>query len=177
MNEDQFWGIIERSRDKCNGEVESQAAELIRELSLLPEESIADYEAHFLRFMERAYDARLWAAGCILDELSDDGFTDFRAWLISRGRDAYFHCLENPEKLADFAVPGGRVTAEEINSVAYRAYSTRTGRQDFFERFSFEFSPSLKNQTLSWKTAEGFPDPERLCSLFPQLCRRFGAPS
>jgi hypothetical protein len=177
MTEDQFWTIIDECREKCDGEVECQAAQLIERLSREPEKAIAEYQAHFLRFMDQAYDARVWAAGSLLDELSDDGFTDFRAWLISRGRNPYFRCLANPEELTEIATPGERVTAEEINSVAYKAYSTKTGRSDFFERFHFDFSPTLKNEALAWKTVQGFPDPEKLCSLFPQLCRRFGTPS
>lgn len=174
---DQFWEIIERSRDSCHGEVECQTTELIKNVTLLTENAIFDYQVHYLKFMELAYDARLWAAGSILDELSDDGFTDFRAWLISRGRDVFFRCLTDPEALVDIVVLGERVTAEGISSVAYKAYMARTGRTDFFERYSFNFAPILRNEGLSWKTVEGFPDPGKLCLLFPRLWGRFGIPS
>jgi hypothetical protein len=31
--------------------------------------------------------------------MSDDGFTDFRYWLISRGRDVYERALADPDSL------------------------------------------------------------------------------
>lgn len=177
MDQLEFWGIIDASRQSSPDDLQGQAGALVRVLTAMPVNSIVDFERHFLRFMANAYDARLWAAGCILDELSDDGFTDFRAWLISRGQDVYARCLDDPQHLAQVVAPGERVTAEEINSVAFKAYAAKTGRDDFFTRFHFEASTPLKNPSLSWQAKEGYPDPERLCVLFPRLCERFGRPT
>jgi hypothetical protein len=176
MNEDLFWELIDAARLEADGEIESQVAALEKKLSLMSLQAIVDFQNLFVRFLDHAYDERLWAAGNILDELSDDCFHDFRAWLISRGKDAYFRCLDNPESLADIVAPGDRVTAEEMNAVPGSAYRQKTG-QDVSELFSPRSrEPELKNSSLIWKTPEGHSDPERLCALYPKLCALFGKP-
>ncbi|MDD4496516.1 MAG: DUF4240 domain-containing protein, partial [Eubacteriales bacterium] len=48
----------------------------------------------------------VFAASCFFnDYMSDDGFNDFRMWLISRGRDTYMAALKNPDTLADLEMP------------------------------------------------------------------------
>lgn len=52
--------------------------------------------------MDEAYRWDLWAAAYIIGGgCSDDGFMDFRATLISHGREIYEQALEDPESLAD----------------------------------------------------------------------------
>lgn len=74
MNDSEFWKLIDASCSESAGDVEGQVAVLVRELCLMPVEEIMSYERLFVRYLDDAYDERLWAAGCILDELSDDGF-------------------------------------------------------------------------------------------------------
>ena len=48
-----------------------------------------------------AYKYGLWSAVRLMGHATDDGFTDFRAWLISQGKEAYFAALKEPDTLAD----------------------------------------------------------------------------
>ena len=45
----------------------------------------------------------LWDAASVIKEYgcSDDGFIDFRAWLIAQGKDVYMNALRDPDTLAD----------------------------------------------------------------------------
>ena len=90
MDDADFWKLIDASRLEAGGDVEEQVAVLTRELGRMPVEEIVSYENHFVHYLDEAYDERLWAAGYILDELGDDDFSDFRAWLVLRGRDPVF---------------------------------------------------------------------------------------
>lgn len=47
-----------------------------------------------------AYKYGLWSAVRLMGHATDDGFTDFRAWLISQGKEAYFAALKEPDTLA-----------------------------------------------------------------------------
>src|SRR4051794_34892070 len=131
MDEIGFWKLIDTSRNEADGDAEKQVAALVRELSRMPVEEIISYEELFIHYLDQSYDTRLWAAGNIIDELSDDGFLDFRAWLVSRGRDAFVRCLKDPEELTAVAKVGEMVTAEEMGIVSHRAYKLKTGTDDF----------------------------------------------
>lgn len=174
MNLDTFWELIERTSTEAGGDIEQQVAALVRELSALPIEEIFRFEEYLVQHSQKAYDAKLHAAGSVIDDLSDDDFQDFRLWLISRGKAAYSRCLDDPEALVEIAHPGDGITAEEMGAIASRAYREKTGTNDFSARFSPLPYPELKNSSLAWKTPEGYADPVRLRVLFPKLWARFG---
>ncbi|HHQ6600568.1 TPA: DUF4240 domain-containing protein [Serratia fonticola] len=71
----------------------------LRQLS--PEELIA-FKKRFTELHNQAYRWDLWAAAYIMGGgCSDDGFMDFRDWLISRGQSVYEAALINPDTLAE----------------------------------------------------------------------------
>lgn len=45
-------------------------------------------------YEDLAYKYGLWSAVRLMGHATDDGFTDFRAWLISQGKEAYFAALK-----------------------------------------------------------------------------------
>jgi hypothetical protein len=108
MDQNAFWALIGQTSVEANGVIDKQVTALVRELSRLTIEDIIQFEGHLVAYTRMAYDARLFAAGNLLDELSDDGFIDFRFWLILRGQEAYFKCLEDPEALTEIANVGQR---------------------------------------------------------------------
>lgn len=72
----------------------------------------------------------MWGAAYIIEGgCSDDGFTDFRSWLISRGRDVYEAALRDPESLVEVAAADGveATSFEEFQYVARRVYEEKTG--------------------------------------------------
>ena len=142
MTENQFWTIISDARssffDKpyvanksgmIEGVMDHQAKNLREILLALSPNEVADFSRLFDEYMDRAYDWELWAAAFILGQgCSDDGFLDFRTWLISMGREIYEKAVKNPESLVD-VVDRKDVEDfffEELGVVAVMVYKEKT---------------------------------------------------
>lgn len=62
----------------------------------------------------------------------DDGFYCFRCWMVGMGKAVYEKALENPDSLADVALPySSGIDAEaEIYAAAHVAWMRVTGKSD-----------------------------------------------
>ncbi|ATB33831.1 DUF4240 domain-containing protein [Melittangium boletus] len=135
MNIDQFWILIEASRrvvdpERADGNARRQAEELWKQLSRLPPEEIVEFSAHFQDRMDAAFQWDLWGVAYIVaGGCSDDGFADFRSWLISMGRRVFEDAVANAESLIRVVdAPGVEdVFFEEFRYVPARAYEAMTG--------------------------------------------------
>lgn len=123
MDKDTFWHII----DSVNSEVSSSDQEGVlrvtqEKLQAYSPQEIAVW-ANFLRhYRDLADTSGVFASSCLLnDYMSDDGFMDFRAWLISRGQDIYLAALKDPDTLAGIDIPEN-TRFESYGYVAYDAY-------------------------------------------------------
>lgn len=129
MTEEHYWQIIQNSFDACSGNIDEQADTLENELHTHRPEEIASFARHFATCHRQAYSWDLWGAAYLINGgCSDDGFADFRSWLISRGRDWYQMALTNPDALADY--PGLEfrdASFEEFASVASRVHEKLAG--------------------------------------------------
>jgi Protein of unknown function (DUF4240) len=99
-------------------------------LKLLPPHEIVEFEREFARKFIKAYRWYLWVAAYLIEGgCSDDGFMDFRYWLISMGRAVYEAALSDPDSLVDVAgAPGFEVASfEELGSLAIQVYEEVTG--------------------------------------------------
>lgn len=104
MTEEEFWGLIERSRSEGDGV-------LGRQVQLLRERLLADGQAELLDFRDRweEADARVftwpvWDAACLLlGWVSDDFFGDVRAWIIGHGRRVVDRIVDDPDSLVELA--------------------------------------------------------------------------
>ena len=102
MTVDQFWNLIDRVHSSSEGDMDRKCALLKSELEELPVPEIVSFQAHLDEAMDAAYTWPLWGAGFIMNAgCSDDSFIDFRATLISLGRETFEAAVENPESLAD----------------------------------------------------------------------------
>src|SRR4051812_18443404 len=108
MTKDEFWKLIERSKELAGDGNCYEQAEIVQ--SLLEECSpadIVDFDAIYDEMRLESYDQQLWAAAYIINGgCSDDGFEYFRGWLISRGREVFEQALQNPGSLVS-EIPGG----------------------------------------------------------------------
>jgi len=154
MTEDQFWNLLEGWSPHKDPE-----AELAAKLEALEPAEIADFQSRFRRANIRAYDWLLWAAAYIIDGgCSDDGFTDFRSGLISRGRKVFESALSDPDSLVDVASEdddAGYIPHEEFAYVAAQVYEKKTGSEMPYEEIPYPSDPTGENWDF---------DDEELCA-------------
>jgi len=135
MTTEAFWDIIAAAKAESGGSWEGRLEALAGLLSKLPPAEIVEFERNFQEQRIRAYTWELWGAAYILGGWCiDDDFTDFRAWLISMGKDIFEQALRDPDSLADITFgpnPGEEEDAffEEYACIANRVYHKMTGQE------------------------------------------------
>lgn len=165
MDEEAFWGIVERSHG-----VEEELADILRHLQ--PEE-IAQFERRFLDKRILAYRWDIWAAAYWLGGgCSDDGFMDFRSGLIFLGRERFEAVLKNPDELADIVGQPGipYLFAEHLQYVAGDAYEQKTA-QSIYDAIEVPRAPELSNDPGSGYF--DFNDVEEMRQRFPRLVAKY----
>jgi hypothetical protein len=103
MTLDEFWDHIKKTKRKNPDE---HAERLGKRLAKLPVEEIADFN-HWWNLLKReAYNWNLWGAAYLINGgCSDDGFIDFRSWLLLQGRDVFQAAVSDPDSLANVLGP------------------------------------------------------------------------
>ena len=179
INKDTFWTLINQGREQCGQDVHALAQWLEdRLMELGPEQALNfDYIAHAYR--AAAYKYGLWNAASIMcDGCTDDGFTDFRGWLIAQGRDVYMAALKDPDSLAD--VPTDRdCCCETLCYVGSYAYEELTGR-DINQDFDPDISRALAEQIkpdIVYGEGIGYPYTwSETAAYLPKLCAKYMEP-
>lgn len=167
---DWFWTIIERTRSPGSDQ-ERQISALATELSKLPPDEIAAFDAAFRRQMSASHTWDLWgAAYVIMGGASDDGFEYFRAWLISLGREVFEAARVDPDALAGL-IPADFDEAPDFELLAYvaaEAWAERTGGDaaDLWDQH--EAIPEVEPSGQPFDES-----PQALESRYPRLWARF----
>lgn len=136
--ESSFWDLIAKARQTIDGDDDQLPEELVRLLATETKEAILDFGLAFAEFHNRSYTSNLWCTAYVAcGGCSDDGFDYFRAWLIGRGKDAYYNALQDPDSLAgefeDLKNAGGFPENEMMLAVASSAYEKKTGNSDYYD--------------------------------------------
>jgi len=158
LSEAEFWSMIDDARKRVRDD-EHLADELITVLSSQPTEKAFAFQHQFEALSRLSYRSELWCAAYVAcGGCSDDAFDYFRAWLIGRGKEAFYHALEDPDSLVkqfDLIRKSGAIPENEILlSVAAKAYQKKTGNDDFYKALksteSEEEPPCLPNLEFNW---------------------------
>ena len=130
MDQATFWRLIASSRKKARGDLDTQVNALREQLQQLAPEEIVQFDRIFRAYWARAYTWDLWAAAYLIGGgCSDDGFLDFRGWLISKGEKVYEAALKDPESLVKVVKESdGDCQYEGFQYVASQAWEQRTGK-------------------------------------------------
>jgi hypothetical protein len=120
MNIDEFWALVDPAGNKIAPE------KALRErLARLEPTELLSFQEHFDELFARAYRWDLWGAAYLIGGgCSDDGFTDFRYALISKGRRVYEEAVRNPDSLADVQIHRN----ESFGYVARAVYEEKAGQ-------------------------------------------------
>ncbi len=173
MDNKLFWSIIGKSSEHAGSGMDAQDAQVaaLRELlqELTPDEIVA-FQRLFDECMIQAYHWDLWGAAYVIGQgCSDDGFQDFRSWLISKGESVYREALKDAETLATSIIESDDYCQfEEFQYVASQVWERKT-RKDLsrFPTMDSEYPESPSGQEWS----EEGDDLER---RFPKLWKKFG---
>jgi hypothetical protein len=167
MDEISFWQHIDASRNAVQGDPEQQIEALGERLTKLEPDDIVGFDRLFSQFHAQAYTHELWGAAYIIGGgCSDDGFMDFRGWLISRGEKAYKEALADPETLCGVIKEhDGECQVEGFQYVATQAWEEKTGQD----------SDAFPDHDISYQREPGGKrwDEDDLDTLYPKLSKQF----
>ena len=105
MNKEMFWQLIDESREACRDNIKDMAKYLEGRLSSLSLDDAKSFCGIFDTYHRAAGLDGIASVGNLMNHemLTDDGFTDFRNWLIAQGKEIYLETMRNPEILAEKA--------------------------------------------------------------------------
>jgi hypothetical protein len=137
VDHERFWSIVEAANAAAGGDSRRQAGLVAQALQALPVDEILAFDQVLSEVRAAAYQVDLWgAASLINDGCSNDGFEDFRGWLIGRGRNVYEAALRNPDWLASLPEVTGRrdphrprLECQALLSAGAVAYEAVTGEE------------------------------------------------
>jgi hypothetical protein len=167
MDKAAFWKLIDGSRRSSDGDPEAQIETLGELLSALEPVEIVAFDRILSDYHDRAYNWNLWGAAYIIGGgCSDDGFADFRGWLISRGEKAFENALLDPETLVKVVKEDdGECQIEGFQYIASQTWEQKTGRSaGEFPRHEFERHAEPTGE--KWEEDD-------LETRFPKLCKKF----
>ncbi|NVM02489.1 MAG: DUF4240 domain-containing protein [Candidatus Helarchaeota archaeon] len=102
MNENEFWELIDKTRQQSKGDTDLQVKLLIDTLSQKTFEEIFEYERIFYKLYTDSYKSDVWAMAYMINGgCSDDSFDYFRAWLIAQGKKYFELFMKEPEIVVD----------------------------------------------------------------------------
>lgn len=123
MTTEQFWEIIERTHDR---EMTRNEEKLLAALLELPDEELIEFDRLWTEHEYRLYTTLLWGVAYLAQGgCSDDGFMDWRNWIISCGRKAYETALANPDELVPLIDSEPDAGQEGIGYTCMRALEER----------------------------------------------------
>jgi Protein of unknown function (DUF4240) len=166
-----FWKIIE---DAYRADSVDHFESLKERLGTLKWFEVVEFQARFDEAIAAANLLNLWGAAHLINgSCSDDGFRDFRVWLVGRGRHAYESALKHPDSLADI-LDGDPVDGFGLDAAALRVYEEKTGMSDFYDRLDREEkdAPPPPPEGDDWD----FDDPEEQRKRYPRLAHLYLVP-
>ena len=176
INKESFWDLIHEAKTACGQDMDAMLAYLKDRLVSMGPTQAQNFHDIIHAYEDLADKFGLWDAAGIMKEYgcSDDGFIDFRAWLIAQGREVYFAALADPDSLAD-VVPYGDCCFEQLSYVGDYAYEQLTGKSayDQTDWSAYEALLMKLEQDIVYKDGIEFPrEGADLKKYLPRLCAK-----
>jgi hypothetical protein len=175
MRTDDFWAVIDRATADRPGSPGEVAKRAIAELGASDPAEIVAWGRHLDKVMVASGKEDLWAAAYLINGGStDEGFDNFRGWLIAHGRDVLARSVREPDALAELpevraaATNGANFEAGEVLAIAAEAYQEATGTP----------LPAAEAVVTRPDAADlwDFDDEEEMTKRLPRLSALFLAP-
>ena len=176
INKESFWDLIHEAKNACGQDMDAMLTYLKDRLVSMGPAQAQNFHDIIHAYEDLADKFGLWDVAGIMKEYgcSDDGFIDFRAWLIAQGREVYFAALADPDSLAD-VVPYGDCCFEQLSYVGDYAYEQLTGKSayDQTDWSAYEALLMKLEQDIVYKDGIEFPrEGADLKKYLPRLCAK-----
>ncbi|MEV6306707.1 DUF4240 domain-containing protein [Actinoplanes sp. NPDC051861] len=134
MRTDDFWAVIDRATADRPASPAEVAERAVADLAARDPEEIVAWASHLDKVLAASGTEDLWAAAYLIHGgCSEEGFDNFRGWLIAHGRNAVASAVRSPDVLANVAAIKAAAEAdaifeaEEVLTIADRAHEKATG--------------------------------------------------
>ena len=179
INKDTFWELLAQAKARCGQDLDASAQWVEGELLRMGPEQARSFSSIMYGYSALAYKYGLWtAASVMLDGCTDDGFIDFRNWLIAQGKDVYLAALKDPDSLADVPLYGGGCF-ESLAYIGDRVYEKLTGKNayDSIDRAAYERLERELAKDIEYGEGIGYPYTWReTADYLPRLCEKYLTP-
>ena len=180
MDPDAFWDLIAGAKRECGQDMDASLQWLTERLTALGPQQAQDFHDILHGYKHLAYKYGLWTAATLMCEYgcSDDGFIDFRAWLIAQGKEVYLTALADPDSLADVE-PYGGCQFESFSYVASEVLNTLTGGDAYDSMDPDGFDALVLELAKGIQYGVGIDYPyewDELEQHFPRLCEKYLEP-
>ena len=103
MTLQEFWKLVSLFASNSRGNVSRTAQSLDKHLRKLPAQGIEDFSRHFADLQNTANTPAVLEAAYIIGcGHSNDGFTDFRRWIVLQGQKEFGKIVNNPDYLGTY---------------------------------------------------------------------------
>ena len=180
MSKSDFWELIAGAKKECGQNMDASSQWLAGQLIARGPQQTQDFHDILNGYLNLSYQYGLWTAASLMCEngCSDDGFIDFRAWLIAQGEEVYMAALADPDSLADVEAYGG-CQFEELLYTGNETMKHLTGK-DAYENTDPDAYKALVAELKKGITyGEGVDYPyewDEVEEYLPRLCEKYLEP-
>lgn len=173
MTETEFWKLIESTRAD---EPDAHANRLSAQLAKREAQAILAFGKHWDGFHNAAYTWPLWGAAYLINGgCSDDGFIDFRSWLILQGESTYREALASPDSLANIQIEEDTANCECYPAAdAYLKVVGGTDHKIYYDAMAKAYGPFQAPETPSGEEWD-FDDDEEMEKRLPDLFANYSS--
>lgn len=180
MTTESFWGLISDMKAECDQDMDASYSWMKERLIALGPQQAQAFHDIFHGYQDLAYCYGLWSAAALMCEhgCTDDGFIDFRSWLISQGREIYMAALADPDSLADVE-PYGGCQFEELTYAGDKALNTIMGTSAYDGTAPEVYDALVEELRRDIAYGEGVRYPyewDEIETYFPRMCARYLEP-
>lgn len=179
INKDTFWTLIHEAKRLWGQDQEGAAHWLEDQLLIMGPRRVRSFDSIAHGYLDLANKYGLWSAASImLEGCTDDGFMDFRGWLIYQGKETYLAALKDPDSLADVQLYADGCF-ESLAYIGDSAYEKLTCRHtyDIIDRPAHEALKKELAKDIQYGDGIGYPYSWKgLADYLPRLCARYVQP-
>ncbi|WP_322173862.1 DUF4240 domain-containing protein [Acutalibacter caecimuris] len=175
MSKDGFWSLISEVKAACGQDQDKYLDTLKTRLKELGPDHAQDFHDIVHAYEDLAYKYGLWSASELMGRATDDSFIDFRAWLISQGKEAYFAALKDPDSMADLD-PGDGYWFESFTYAGDYALEKLTGESayDHTDKAAYDKLIEALKADIDYGEGINYPcESDEVADLFPRLFERY----